>query len=236
VSPLAGLLETRKALGGEAGHWWTALYQQRPAPLGGGVLKPEQFRRYKRVADGYLLDAPAGPRLVSSASLSKFATMDLATSVRTQADYTVVGVFGLSLPDLLVLDVVRNKWEGPDLPRVAARIWETYRPAYIGVEQAGFQLSTVQDMRRGDPHQRPPRPPLPVKPLIPQGDKISRAMTLAARMGGGNIYVPDTAPWLALLEAEMAEFPRGNHDDQVDVLAYAALEVSGWNDATVVGA
>lgn len=233
VRPLSDLEASRDALGGDAGHWWQALYQQRPTPVGGGILKPEHFRRYTRVEAGYLLDRPDGPALVSRASLRTFATMDLATSLRTQADYTVLGLFGITGPDMLVLDVLRNRWEGPDLPRVAHRVWQAYRPSYIGVEQAGFQLSTVQDMRRGNPAEG--RVGLPVKGLKPQGDKISRALTLAARLGGGHVYVPDTAPWLADLEAEMTEFPTGKHDDQVDVLAYAALEQMGGADTEVRG-
>jgi predicted phage terminase large subunit-like protein len=215
---------TRAALGGEDGHWWTALYQQRPAPIGGGVLKPEQFRRFRFVDGGYLLDTPAGPELVSAHDLQKFVTMDLATSVRTAADYTALGVFGLAFPNLLVLDVLRRKMEGPDLPKIAARVWTAYGPSYFAVESAGFQLSTVQDMRRGAPWEKPPRPALPVKAINPQGDKVSRALTLATRMAGGNVYVPESAPWLAGLESELALFPVGQHDDQVDMMAYAALE------------
>lgn len=233
VRPLEDLLKSQRAQGGEAGHWWLALYQQRPTPLGGGILKPEQFRRFRLVEGGYLLDRPGGPLLVPTMALRRFATMDLAASVKTHADYSVLSIFGQHGADLLVLDVLRNRWEGPDLPRVAARVWEAYRPAYIGVEQAGYQLSTVQDLRRGDPANG--RPPLPVRALRPHGDKVTRALTLAARMGGGNVYVPDSAPWLAALEAEMATFPRGEHDDQVDTLAYAALESMALGDNTVKG-
>ena len=237
LRPLESLLTDQRAQGGPDGHWWLALYQQRPTPLGGGILKPTQFRRYTLEAGGkgYLLDTPAGPRLVPTTGLRKFATMDLAASVKTSADYTVVGVFGIAEPDLLVLDVLRNRWEGPDLPRVAARVADVYGTSYIGVEQAGFQLSTVQDMRRGNRHDDPPRKPLAIKALRPQGDKVSRALTLAARMGGGNVYVPASAPWLAALEAEMATFPKGEHDDQVDVLAYAALEQSSWGENRLGG-
>ena len=214
--------------GGPDSYWWLALYQQTPTPLGGGILKPEQFRRFTIVEDGYLLETPAGPRLVSHHTLRKFATMDLATSLRTQADYTVLTVFGIDGPDLLVLDVLRNRWEGPDLPRVAHRVWEVYRPAYIGVEAVGFQQSTVQDMRRG--RREEGRKPMPIKALQPQGDKVTRALTLAARMGGGNVYTPKSAPWLPTLEAEMAQFPKGKHDDQVDTLAYGALEQTAFGD------
>ena len=235
VHSLEDLKRTRTDLGGESGHWWTALYQQRPAPVGGGILKPDQFRRYRLTDDGngYLLDAPAGPRLVHRNELQRFSTMDLAVSIRTVADYTVVGVFGISGPDLLVLDVLRRRMEGPDLPRIAHRVWQAYQVAYFAVEQVGFQLSTVQDMRRGAPHDDPPRPPLPVKGVQPQGDKVTRALTLAARMSGGHVYVPESAPWLAPLIAEMALFPKGEHDDQVDVLAYAALEQVGYGDGFV---
>lgn len=224
------LERVRDDLGGSEGHWWTALYQQRPAPIGGGILKPDQFRRFSLVEDGYLLDRPDGPHLVSSQALQRFATMDLAVSVKTVADYTVIGVFGLAWPDLLVLDVLRRRMEGPDLPKIAARVWQAYRPAYFAVEQVGFQLSTVQDMRRGNPGENPPRPALPVKGVLPQGDKVTRALTLAARMAGGHVYVPENAPWLAALFSEMALFPRGEHDDQVDVLAYAALEATSFGD------
>jgi predicted phage terminase large subunit-like protein len=227
------LLKIQHDQGGEAGYWWLSLYQQRPTPIGGGILKPEQFRRYSLVDGGYLLDTPAGPRLISSTELRKFGTMDLATSLKTHADYTVLGIFGVTGPDLLVLDVLRGKWEGPDLPRVAARVWQAYRPAYIGVEAVGFQQSTVQDMRRGDPLQRPPRPGLPIKALLPQGDKVTRALSLSTRMGGGNVYVPVNAPWLAAVEAEMAQFPKGQHDDTVDVLSYAALEQMTFADNVV---
>lgn len=232
VHPVESLERTRDDLGGSEGHWWTALYQQKPAPLGGGILKPDQFRRFRLVDDGsgYLLDAPAEPILIPKGELKKFATMDLAVSIKTHADYTVLAVFGLAWPNVLVLDVLRRRMEGPDLPKIAARVWQAYQPAYFAVEQVGFQLSAVQDMRRGAPHENPPRPALPVKGVQPQGDKVTRALTLAARMAGGHVYVPESAPWLAGLFSEMATFPRGEHDDQVDAIAYGALESLNFGD------
>lgn len=232
-------LRVQADMGGPEGHWWTAMYQQRPTPIGGGILKPSQLRHYEIVGDattgatGYLLDRPDGPKLVPLADLQKFATMDLAVSIKTLADYTVIGVFGIAGPDLLVMDILRRKMEGPDLPRLAVAVWRAYAFAYIGVESVGFQLSAVQDMARGNPLEQPPRPPLPVKPIRPQGDKVTRALTLAARMGTSNVYVPKAAPWLAGFESELALFPLGQHDDQVDVTAYAAIEQADFGDGFV---
>ncbi len=56
---------------------------------------------------------------------------------------------------------------------------------------------------------------------------MSRALVAAARMEGGQVYLPAHAPWLEEWESELLLFPNGRHDDQVEPLAYAAQEASG---------
>ncbi len=41
-------------------------------------------------------------------------------------------------------------------------------------------------------------------------------------MESGSVYFDRNAAWLCDLEAELLDFPRGKHDDQVDVLSDAA--------------
>lgn len=230
---LEALEKLRHDQGGEEGYWWLSLYQQRPTPLGGGVLKPADLRYFDLVENGYLLDTPAGPLLIPTVHLNKFGTMDLAASEKKSADFSVVGAFGIAPPNLLVLDILRGHWAGPDLPRVLARVVHAHRLSYVGVESNGMQLSVVQDMQRGNDRETPPRPPLPVKGLQPRGDKVTRALTLAARMGSSHFYVQRNAPWLPSLVTQMATFPKGVHDDQVDVLSYAALEQVAFGDGTL---
>ncbi len=66
---------------------------------------------------------------------------------------------------------------------------------------------------------------LPVRELKPDTDKWVRAQPAAARMSAGTVYFLAGAPWLRDLEDELLAFPNGAHDDQVDCLSYAALEV-----------
>ncbi len=49
-------------------------------------------------------------------------------------------------------------------------------------------------------------------------------MPLTARLEGGNVYFRADADWLPDFQRELLQFPAGQHDDQVDALAYAILE------------
>ena len=58
-----------------------------------------------------------------------------------------------------------------------------------------------------------------VLPVRGKGDKVTRASALEPIFEAGNIYVPEDAPWLNDWIEELASFPSGAHDDQVDNLS-----------------
>lgn len=185
---------------------------------GGDVIKSTWFRYYD-VIDGRVLSIEGDtPRKVDVRGLARWATVDLATSTKESADYTVISTFTeLPTGELVLLDHVRVRLEGPDIVPALVAAWDKHRHSRILVEKSGFQLSIVQDaIRRG----------LPVMPLTPHGDKRARAMHLAARLEAGMLYFPRAASWLGALEEELEDFggPNVEHDDQVDTLAYACIE------------
>lgn len=190
--------------------------------VAGGIFQQPWFRRYAFIAGGneIVLDADT-PIRVPTRTLTRFATIDLATSTKTAADYTVMATWGITpTRQLVLLDLWRERLEAPDIvPRVRAS-WLAHRHAYIAVESVAYQLSMVQTLRRTG---------LPIRELRAETDKVSRALTAAARVEGGDVFFPREAPWLSDFEAELLEF-RGDlshaHDDQVDALAYAVLEVA----------
>jgi len=188
---------------------------------GGTRIKSDWFRYYtpETISDGKT--KTKGYRcydgeFIADAETTRYATVDLATSLKTSADYTVIASVAEHQDRLLLLDIVRVRMEGPDIiPTIESAI-ERSRLSTVWIETAGFQLSVFQDAaRRG----------LPVGKLIADKDKVSRSIPLEGMLARGDFLFPESAPWLLDLQKELVAFPLGAHDDQVDALAYAAAKI-----------
>lgn len=206
----------------ELGSWqYAAEFEAQFVSPGGGLFKPSWLEARWEAAQGGEYALPGGT-CVARDDLVRFATVDLAVSTKTTADWTVVGVFGKA-PDgrLLVLDIDRARREGPDLVPAIDAVRRRWGCASVWVERTGFQLAIVQEARRAG---------IPVRELPADRDKISRALPATAAFEGGRLLLPRAAAWLRELEAELLAFPDGAHDDQVDALAYAVAVVNARFD------
>lgn len=202
---------------------------------GAGMFKPEWRRYWRPVGSLYqpelgldgletlalqdVEDTPRSPRTVSVRALRRFATVDLAASKKTTADFTVIATWGVwpDRHDLILLDVVRERLGGDEFPDELWRAYQLWKPSFIGMESSGMQLAIVQQATAKG---------LPTKELRPMADKIARATTAQARMSQGRIWFPADAEWLHEIETEVLAFPEGEHDDFVDTMAYAAIELT----------
>jgi len=72
---------------------------------------------------------------------------------------------------------------------------------------------------------------LPVQPVNPVVDKISRASAVSGRFEAGRVHVPISAPWLNAYLTEMEHFPAGGFDDQVDSTTQAIRWLSRYAGA-----
>ena len=154
----------------------------------------------------------------------KYCTVDLAASTKTTADYTVIVTVAVTPKNnFIVLDLLRRRVEAPDIIPIMKDINDREMPEAFYIEKTGFQLSMVQIARREG---------LPVKELRADRDKVSRALPLAARMESGKVWFNEQSLWYADLQRELLTFPVGEHDDQVDALAYAVLLVQNKRDFT----
>ena len=220
--PKSELQIARKEIGS---YLFSQEYEAKFVELSGGMFQQDWFKRFTMEETTVLNDEGfyeertyivTEDERVNDSSIRKIATVDLATSTKEQADFTVVTITGVTPKGKgLVYEVYRKRLEAPDIIPVLKRYLDKYNLDYIGIEKAGFQLALIQIARREG---------LPVKELKADRDKVSRAMPLSARMEGGQVYFLSSGLWFDDLQRELLQFPEGEHDDQVDSLAYAILE------------
>jgi predicted phage terminase large subunit-like protein len=174
--------------------------QQLPAPADGGIFKRDWFKYYK-------------PEEVNIRNMVRFATVDLAASTKTSADYTVISCWAAcrKTKRLFLFDHHRQRLEAPDALALMERLCARHDLGAYWVESAGYQLSMIQHMRRAG---------LPVRKLQADKDKVSRALAATPEFEAGNVLFLDGASWLGDLQSEMLAFPNGKHDDQVDTISY----------------
>lgn len=191
---------------------WASLYQQHPSPAEGGLFKRLWWRRWQQAGPGRFL---VHGQTVDLRDCWRFATVDLAASTRTSADWTVACAWALTLTgDLILLDMARahvDERRHFDLVRPLA---EAYQLDTTFVERSQFGTTLASDATREGVH---------LTPLTADVDKLTRALPASARAEGGRMWLPPNghADWVKDLIDEAAAFPNGRHDDIVDCIAYA---------------
>ncbi|MEJ7873281.1 MAG: terminase family protein [Rubrobacteraceae bacterium] len=222
--PLSALEEIKRDLEEwEGPYFWAAQYQQRPAPLGGGLIKDEWFQFFDVDEPNgfYVLERNDGEVFRYRISeCRKFVTVDPAFSEKRAADWTVIGTWAVTPnDDLLKLDMIREHIEGASiadrLNGVYTREGMRYHGGRIYVEAVGGGLVVAQQGRQLG---------LPVQDFQVENDKYVRAMALQARMSHAKVYFPRRArdTWFRTLRDEFLLFPNGRHDDIVDESSMAA--------------
>jgi predicted phage terminase large subunit-like protein len=214
------LERTRKAMGN---YWFSAMYQQRPTPAEGQLFKRKNFRYFTVEPDHHetglaTIHRDSGPEIYDYKGHSvKFCTVDVAASEKQQADYTVVATWLVTEQrDLLLWDLERQQFEGPEVKLLIRRIYFEQRPAFVAIERLGHGLGVIQELVREG---------LPITRLEADKDKLARALPAVARFEEHRVFFRRDAHYLEALEQELLAFPNAKNDDQVDVVAYAARQL-----------
>ena len=88
-------------------------------------------------------------------------------------------------------------------------LWATLaRPTAVVIEDKASGQSVIQDLKLSTS--------LPIVAMPTDGDKVTRAHTIAPTYEAGVILLPEGAPWLGEFLDELHAFPKAAHDDQVD--------------------
>jgi predicted phage terminase large subunit-like protein len=150
------------------------------------------------------------------AGLSVAMGVDLAISTKTGADWTAAVVIGRVTAGehegrCYVLDAARVRAPFHQVLAFVRQMATKWSPAAVAIESVQYQAAVIQELLRTTD--------LPVRGVKPDRDKLTRFQPLEARYEQGLIWhAPDLPPEF---ERELLGFPVGDHDDQVDALAYA---------------
>lgn len=179
---------------------WSGLYQQRPAPLEGGIVKRKWFRFYT-----------AAPKRFDEMLLS----LDLSFKGGTGSDFAVGQVWGRVGADCYLLDQVRGQLDFPQQVAAVEALAAAWPKAHRKlVEDAANGAALVAHLKTT----------VPGLVLVPaRGSKEARFAAVSAVFESGNVHLPDpaTRSWVSELCEELATFPGARYDDQVDATTQA---------------
>lgn len=206
-------------------YGFSALYQGRPSPPEGGILKRMYWRFWgpkgialppvrMRLADGTLLEIPTvelDPKTLDE----KLLSWDMTFKDTAGSDYVAGQVWGRRGADCFLLDQVHERLDFPATLAAFEVLTRRYPDALTRLVEDKANGPAVIAMLR---HKI-----VGLVPVEPRGTKVARAQAITPALEAGNVYLPHPgiAPWVDGLVEEAASFPNGPHDDQVDALTQA---------------
>lgn len=174
---------------------WNALYQCRPASEKGDIFERQWFKWYDREdmvrADGLTLSVDASFK-------------------ETGKSYVVIGLWARLGVKHYLADVWRKRAGFIDTV-AAIRSFKDKEP--------GIDTILIEDKANGsailDTLDKEFNGLIPVDP---EGSKVARAKAVAPVVEGGDVYLPRGKMFSDEFVDELATFPNGTHDDQVDMM------------------
>ncbi len=129
-------------------------------------------------------------------------------------DYSVCTTWIREKRDHYLINIFRGRWDFPDLKRLVVDLARHYQTNTILIEDKVTGTALIQQLRQ----ERLIGVPNPIA-FTPHGDKVSRLIAESPAIEAGHVLLPQTADWLEPLRSEIAQFPNGRHDDQIDSIS-----------------
>jgi predicted phage terminase large subunit-like protein len=193
--------------------------QQRPSPIGGGIFKDDWWQFYEAMP-------PLKWRSIYA---------DTAQKTKEQNDYSVFQCWGQTQTgQIVLLDMVRGKWEAPELETMARAFWNKHKAAS---DKGPLRAFKVEDKVSGTGLiQKLKREGIPIIPIQRNIDKVTRAFDAAPYVQSGNVYLMRDLDNLADFMSEASVFPNGTHDDMIDAAMSAISDMTAPQSAPAVRA
>jgi predicted phage terminase large subunit-like protein len=133
---------------------------------------------------------------------------DTANKATELSDFSVCTTWGIKQKRIYLLHVLRRRMDYPELKRVVREQQQLHRASVVLIEDKASGTQLIQELISEGSYG--------VKRYKPELDKVMRMHAQTAIIENGFVYLPREAPWLPAYLHELATFPMGRHDDQVD--------------------
>lgn len=193
-------------------YTFASQYMQSPIALGGNMVDTDWFIRY-----GGELRAPLKYDY-------RFITADTALTTKSYSDFSVFQLWGVKDRKLYLLDMVRGKYEAPELEATLLEFESNARKTNreegilrkVIIEKKASGIGLIQSASRVMR--------TPIEPFIPDTDKVTRVLSAMPQIKAGNVMIPESAPWMSAFISEFSAFTADmshRHDDIVDTTTMA---------------
>lgn len=179
-------------------------FQQEPVAEGGNIIDIKWFGRYNKLPE---------PNEITHIIQS----WDTGIKDGKNNDPSVCLTFAVTKDGKYYLtNVFKQKMKFPQLRGAAIYQYDTFKANLSLIEDKGSGQSLIQELQ--DPKYK-----MNIIKCEPHKDKKERLNKHIFEIMAGRIYLPNTdylpEPWVVDFEIEMAMFPNGSHDDQVDAVS-----------------
>ena len=186
---------------------WNAQWMQDPTSEEGSIIKRDWWKVWEKD------DIPPLKHVIQS--------YDTAFLKKETADYSAITTWGVfypnddSWPNLILLDALKDRYEFPELRRVALEQYQYWKPETVVIESKASGLPLTYELRKMG---------IPVVNFSPSKgqDKHARVNAVAPLFESGVIWAPEEKYAEEVIE-ECAAFPYGDHDDLVDSTTQAVM-------------
>ncbi len=181
--------------------WFDAMYQGKPAPNRGAIIKIDTLQRYEAVPER------------KSCELV-IVSVDTAMKETELSDYTVFGIWFIHKGDYYLVDVIRERMEFTTLVETTVSLSRrvSIHPDLFLIEDKGSGTSLIQHIWRNGS--------VSIVPMntSTQENKILRMENETMAFRTGRVWVPKEGSnsWVDTYVEELRVFPKGRKD-QVDM-------------------
>jgi len=191
---------------------WEAQYQQNPTSEEGAIIKREWWKKWTKEKIPELIHV--------------IQSYDTAYSKKETADFSAISTWGIFQTanykdNIILLDCQKDRWEFPQLKKIAFQQYKYWDPDTIVVEAKASGMPLIQELRQKG---------IPVMSYSPSKghDKMTRVNSIAPVFESGMVWAPDKKFAEEMIE-ECAAFPYGEHDDLVDSMTQAIMRYRQGN-------